>query len=151
MKLSRTARLFPCLLLLTVLLPAAGCDWTDWLEASGSEARVSPVIGDLGVFPTSVFCGEPNPVQVSFSYSDPQDDIFLVSVSARQEQSDTTVSFTIPWTDVDLASSPGRAVGSFFFECGGPPAGVYAVTLQVEDERGHLSNELTFDVTLLSD
>jgi hypothetical protein len=150
MKLSRTARLFPCLLLLTVLLPAAGCDWTDWLEASGSEARVSPVIGDLGVNPTSVFCGERNPVQVSFSYSDPQDDIFLVRVTARQEQSDTTVDFTIAWSDVDLASAPGRASGTFFFECGVPPVGVYAVTLQVEDERGHLSNELTFDVTLLS-
>ena len=149
MTLSRTARLFPCLLLLTVLLPAAGCDWTDWLEASGSEARVSPVIGDLGVFQTSVFCGEPNPVQVSFSYSDPQDDIFLVRIAAKRTvQPDWTEERSALWSELDLSTTPGRAFGEFFFTCSAP-SGTYTLTIVVEDDRGHLSNELSTEVTLL--
>ena len=149
MTTTRTARLFPGLLLLTMLL-AAGCDWTDWLDPSGSESRSSPVIGDLLIAPTSVFCGDRNLVTFSFAYSDPQDDMFQVRLVAKSvAEPVSTVERSILWSDMDVVTSPGRAIGDFFFVCGEQPGGAYTIEVEVEDERGHLSNVLEGEVRLL--
>ena len=149
MKTTRTVRLFPSLLLLTTLLAAAGCNWTDWLQPTGSEARSSPVISDLVLSPTSVFCGDSNLVTFSFAYSDPQDDMFQVRLVAKSvAEPVSTVGRSIPWSDMDVVTSPGRAIGDFFFVCGEQPSGVYTLAVEVEDERGHLSNVLEGEITL---
>lgn len=150
MKRSRTARRLPGMILLTLLLPILGCSgFKDWMEPSGSESRSSPVIGNLIVVPVSVFCGEGNPLGYSFDYSDPQDDIFLVRITAkRTAQPDWTEERSALWSELDLSTTPGRAFGEFFFTCSAP-SGTYTLTIVVEDDRGHLSNELSTEVTLL--
>jgi hypothetical protein len=147
MKTTRTVRLFPSLLLFATLLAVAGCNWTDWLKSTGSESRSSPVINDLNLDPTRVSCDEL--VTFSFAYSDPQNDMLQVRLVARSTAEPVwTVERFIPWSDMDVVTSPGRAIGEFSFECGGPPRGVYTVAVEVEDERGHLSNVLEGEITL---
>jgi hypothetical protein len=152
MNCARKVRPILALFVLATVVPLAGCDW---LDPSGSESRSSPVLTDLRVSPASVFCSdpdrEPNTIAVSFGYSDPQDDIYLVRFILERTSPEWTFEDSTLWNDLDLATSPGRAIGEIYFECGGPPAGAWTLTVQAEDERGHLSNELTTGVTLLSD
>lgn len=152
MKRSRSVRLISCLFVLGTIVPLPACDW---LSPSGSESRSSPVLTDLRISPTSVFCSDPgrdpNIVQVSFGYNDPQDDIFQVRFVLERTNPDWSFTELTLWNDLDLVTSPGRAIGEVFFDCGGPPAGAWTLTVQAEDERGHLSNELSIGVTLLSD
>jgi len=148
MRKTRTARLLQSLALLTTLLAASGCDW---LSPSGSATRSSPIIGELGVTPATVFCGLRNPLAISFSYIDPQDDYHRVLLTFEQTQPGPRIDSSASWLDGDLKTSPGRAIyDGFFFECGVDPAGVWTLTVKLEDERGHLSNELTAVVTLIS-
>lgn len=152
MKIARTARLFLCLMLLALLPPVTGCDsdgLKDWLSPSGSAGRSSPVISGLAVSRTSFFCGEDNKATISFSYSDPQDDIFLVIVSLENVEADQRFEVTVPWFEMDLTRAGTASFHDFFFPCG-PATGSWTMTVKVEDERGHLSNELTTDVTLVS-
>jgi hypothetical protein len=155
MKIARTARLTLCLIALMTILPAAGCDW---LDPSGSGARVSPVIGALDVTPKSVFCGDPdrqegdrNEITVSFEYNDEQDDLYQLNMTLEHEETGEIVEQSVLWTDLDLSSAPGRAIyREFFFECGLYPKGDWKLTVKAEDERGHLSNTLSDVITLLS-
>lgn len=148
MKPSRTARLLPCLLLSATLLAAAGCDW---LSASGSTARASPVLRELNVTPASVFCGPRNPLEVSFGYSDPQGDYYQMIMVLERTQPDQRIERSALWTTLDLTKSPGRAIyKEFFFECGAYPAGTWTLKVTVEDERGHLSNEIASEINLVS-
>ncbi|HEY5999698.1 MAG TPA: hypothetical protein VI078_10440 [bacterium] len=145
-------RVLWCLLTLAVLLPAAGCDW---LTPSGSTARSSPVITDLAVGPPNAICGPKNTLTISFGYHDPQGDYNRLTIVLEEQtksgQPGARVERSVPWTDLDLTTSPGRAIwDGFFFTCGVDPVGTWKLTAILEDERGHLSNELTATVNLAS-
>jgi len=143
----KTVRLAPLLLALALTIPAAGCDW---LDPSGSSSRLSPVIGALAIAPPSVFCDAP--FDIAFDYADPQDDMDQILLSFRHTLLDERLSRTVSWGDPDLdLTNPGRAsYAEFFFGCGGASTGDWTVTVQLEDRRGHLSNELQGTVTLIS-
>jgi len=146
MKLSGHVRLMTWLFTLAAILPAAGCGW---FQASDNP-RSTPVISGLSVSPVSVRCGESNPVTIAFDYDDPQNDLFQLTMNLQHTRIDDRIEKTIPWGELDLTTAPGRAFAKFFFECGVPPAGVWTLVVQVEDERGHLSNALAGEITLLS-
>jgi hypothetical protein len=146
MKLPGRVRLMTWLFACATILPTTGCDW---FQASDNP-RTYPVISGLSVSPASVFCGESYQVTVAFDYDDPQEDIFQVLMNFAHTRLDDRLEKTVPWGDVDSTSIPGRASATFFFECGGPPAGVWTVAVQVEDEKAHLSNALSGQVNLLS-
>lgn len=146
MRTRNTVRMASILLALALTIPAAGCDW---LDPSGTSSRVSPVISGLSVRPQSVFCNAP--LTIAFEYSDPQDDIQQLLLTFQHAGSDERLDRSVFWDDPTLLAAGGRASYSeFFFECGGPSAGDWEVRVQLEDNQGHLSNELTADVTLVS-
>ena len=156
MKHPRSARLTTCLLALaTIILAAAGCDW---LKPSGSESRSSPVIDDLRVIPSLVDCGDPdndegdrNEIAISFSYSDPQDDFFQVLLTFEHTESGERIERSAIWSGLDFTANPGKATyDEFFFECGLYPEGDWTLTVRVEDELGHFSNELTAVLDLVT-
>ena len=146
MKLPGRVRLMTWLFAFATILPTTGCDW---FQASDNP-RTYPVISGLSVSPASVFCGESNQVTVAFDYDDPQKDIFQLLLSFAHTRLNDRFEKEVPWGDVDITTIPGRASATFFFECGGPPAGLWKLAVQVEDERGHLSNVLAGEVSLLS-
>lgn len=152
MMLARSTGLAMVVVALPLVLLGAGCSW---LDPSGSASRSSPVLVDLRLSRTSVFCSDPardpNTIEVSFGYSDPQDDIYRVRYVLERTNPEWRFEQSALWNDLDLSTSPGRAIGEVFFPCGGPPAGPWTLTVQAEDDLGHLSNDLSTGVTLLSD
>lgn len=142
----RKPRLVAAALALGALLGAAGCDW---LEGSGSGARVSPFLSALSVAPSrGVLCGEEHPFVLSFRYDDPQQDLFQLTVKLKHTLRPDQRESTSAWDELDL-SVAGRATYKGHLPCGSP-TGRWSVTVQAEDARGHLSNELTGIVTLNS-
>jgi hypothetical protein len=146
MKLPGRVRLMTWLLTFAMTLPTAGCDW---FQASDNP-RSSPIISGLSVAPGEVDCGEENPVTIAFDYDDPQDDIFQVIIKFEHTHLGDKIEKTFPWGDPNIKVEGSRAFVTFFFECGGPPAGLWTLDVQVEDERGHLSNALSGEINLLS-
>jgi hypothetical protein len=125
---------------------AAGCDW---FKGSETVLRVSPFLSGLSVSPQNVLCAQP--FTISFRYDDPQNDLSLMTLVFVRAQDQLTRQEQVLWdgsTGLDL-SVVGRASFPFTFDCD-TPGGRWSVTVQVEDNRGHLSNALTAEVFLNS-
>ena len=125
---------------LLALVPAAFLPACDWLTGSENVERRSPFISGLAVT-RRVQCGENHPYTISFSYDDPQGDIARAIVSMRLEGETVDVESTYPWP-VNISQNNGTATFQDFFECG-TTEGNYLVTVWVEDDGGHKSNELS--------
>jgi hypothetical protein len=146
MKLRGRVRLMSWLFTFATILPTAGCDW---FKASDNP-RSSPIISALSVSPVEVDCGVEHPVTIAFDFDDPQHDLLQVIMNFKHTRLGDTFEKTFPWGDPNITAEANRAFVTFFFECGGPPAGVWTLAVQVEDERGHLSNVLAGEINLLS-
>jgi hypothetical protein len=70
-------------------------------------------------------------------------------VTVRFTHGATTREEVLGWGVFDLASSPGRAITRFFFECGAP-SGLWTVEIEAVDLAGHTSNRLTGEIVLVS-
>lgn len=144
-----TVRKAATLSALALTITGAGCGLGDWLDPSGTSSRVSPVISALSVRPQSVFCDRP--ITISFDFTDPQNDVQQLLLAFVHAGTDERLDRSVFWDDPALEVAGGRATyAEFAFECGGPSAGDWEVRVQLEDEQGHLSNELTADITLVS-
>lgn len=152
-----------------VLLALAGCGF---FESSGPEGGVSPFISDYRVSPSSVSCGQD--FVISFSYSDPQNDIEFMRLSYQHDDGFTFVEEVL-WVqggglfgleDLDLTeeelealdepgfldlSVPGRAAYTTQIECGLEwPRGSYLVTVRLTDDNGHESGPRSDNLRLTS-
>jgi hypothetical protein len=130
---------------LVAVAAAPGCDW---LKGSDTTMRVSPFISGLSVSPSAVLCGRQ--FVISFRYDDPQSDISLLRLTFKHEGDDLQVQDQALWdpSTVDLSVS-GRASYGYTLGCD-RPGGRWAVTVQLEDQRGHTSNTATTSLTLNS-
>jgi len=125
-----------------VVLP--GCDW---FHGSDPALRSSPVIESLSIQPSSVLCAEQ--FLVSFHFEDPQGDISNARVTL-QRSGDTAVREETPLWPETISRSSGTASFPFSFApkpCTGK-GGIWTITVEAEDEKGHTSNMLTGQITL---
>jgi hypothetical protein len=118
-----------------------GCDW---LKASDMVQRSSPFLSNLRITPSSVLCGQE--FTVAFSFDDPQGDIFQAKFSYQHVGDSTVREQTELWPD-NVSRSAGTVSIPSQIPCGSP-GGTWVLTVTVEDDRGHLSNEVTQTVTL---
>ncbi len=122
-------------------------------DSGGNGPSFSPSISHLRISRTSVFCDRD--FFISFSYSDPQDDIAVAYLLFISNESTTIIEEGIPWDEeeddrLDLTRDPGKAYITWQFDCDLDAAeGEYTVKVWVEDERGHESNDLLGEITLL--
>jgi hypothetical protein len=130
---------------LLAVVPAGFLSACDWLTGSENVERRSPFIDKLTVTP-KVRCGEGNPYAISFRYDDPQGDIAVAVVSMRLEGETVDVQETYPWP-ANMSRNNGTVTLSDFFACG-TTEGNYLVTVWVEDDGGHKSNERTAGIEL---
>jgi hypothetical protein len=137
----RIARPLAALAALGALIAAPGCDW---LKGSDNVGRSSPFITSLGVSRSSVLCG--TEFSVSFRYDDPQGDIFQAKILLQHEGDASVVDESQLWPDT-ISRSAGTASFPLSFSCGSS-GGRYTITVTVEDDLGHTSNELTGSITL---
>jgi len=151
------------------IMALGGCGF---FESSGPEGGVSPFVSDYRVSPSTVPCGRD--FTISFSYSDPQNDIEFMRVTYRHEDG-FTIEEEVLWeqgggifgledlglTDEQLEaldepgfldlSVPGRATYTTQFECGsGAPRGTYVVTVVLVDDNGHESSPRSDNLRLTS-
>ena len=137
-------RIVTCATLLALgsLAALPGCDW---LKSSGSTERASPFISGLSISPGAVLCGAG--YTVSFDYNDPQGDISGVTIFLALEN-DAAVHLDVsPTWPTNQSRASGNVSFPLSFTCGSR-GGRYSVTVQLVDDRGHLSNLLTGTVTL---
>jgi len=123
-----------------------GCDW---LQGSGPGQSSSPVVSSLGVSKSSVLCEQE--FFVSFRYEDPQGDISKVRVTLQRSGATTAREEAPLWPDT-ISRSSGTASFPFSFTpkpCAGQ-GGVWTITVQAEDDRGHTSNTLSGQITLVA-
>lgn len=118
-----------------------GCDW---LQGSEAGSRQSPSLSNLSIQPTSVLCGQD--FAVSFRFDDPQGDIALALVSLKRAEDAVGREESRLWPDA-VSKSTGTVSFPFSFICGSK-GGAWAITVRVEDDRGHTSNVLTGEVRL---
>jgi len=138
----RMSAVFAAVLTVGSFAVLPGCNW---LKGSDSGSRLSPSLSNLAISPASVLCGEK--FSVSFRYDDPQGDIASVHVTFLRS-GDTTSRVESPaWPDKTSKSS-GTATFDFSFSCTDDKGGLYSVTVQVDDDRGHTSNSLAGEIRL---
>ena len=138
----RCFSVFVAVLAVGALAVVPGCDW---LQGSDSGSRLSPFISSLSVSPSSVLCGQK--FSVSFRYDDPQGDIANALVKL-QRSGDTAAREESPaWPD-GISTSSGTATFDFTFPCADSKGGVWSITVQAEDDRGHISNSLSGSIRL---
>jgi hypothetical protein len=151
------------------IMALGGCGF---FESSGPEGGVSPFVSDYRVSPAAVPCDQD--FTISFSYSDPQNDVEFMRVTYRHEDG-FTIEEEVLWeqgggifgledlelTDEQLEaldepgfldlSVPGRATYTTQFECGsGVPRGTYVVTVVLIDDNGHESSPRSDNLRLTS-
>jgi hypothetical protein len=127
------------------LIALPGCDW---LSGSESGSRQSPFLSGLSINPSSVFCGKT--FTISFNYDDPQADVTSVKVTLQRAGDSAVREESPPWPAEEVNRSAGAVVlGDFSFPCDSTAkGGNWAVTVSVEDLRGHKSNALTGTIRL---
>jgi hypothetical protein len=135
----------------------SGCDW---ISGSENVQRTSPFLNNLVVSPTFVFCGERNPITVSFDYSDLQGDISEARLLLRHTDSAGKVTEreeSYLWPE-NISRSTGRLTvpppgDVLFFPCpsgaSGTPSGDWQVEVTALDDKGHESNILKGKITLI--
>jgi hypothetical protein len=136
----------PALVAGLALVALAGCDY---LKGSGTSSRVSPFISGMGVSKASVLCDVD--FDVSFDYSDPQNDISQMTVTFFNTGTQTTREVKVNFVDgapLNLKTG-GRAIYTTHFFCSPPdPGGTWTIKVVLDDLKGHLSNELSHDINL---
>ena len=137
----RVMKVYAAILAAGCLALAPGCDW---LKASDSGTRQSPLLSSLAIRPASVLCGQK--FVVSFRYEDQQGDITNARV-VFQRAGDATVREEAPLWPETLSRSSGTALFDFTFACDSK-GGVWSVTVRAEDELGHISNSLSGEIRL---
>jgi hypothetical protein len=131
---------------LVLVLAAAGCDW---LNGSDTGPRVSPYISDLRISRFSVLCNQA--FTMNFKYDDPQKDIDQLILEFTQPAG--VIRQTVAWPNGPDLTIQGteRAIYTYKFVCGaGNATGTWTISLQLQDEKSHLSNTLTGTISLLS-
>ena len=141
-RLNRGAlRVFAGLAALGAAALAPGCDW---LKGSGGSQRTSPFLSSLSVNRSSVLCG--TEFTVSFRFDDPQGDIYQVLLLLELEGGTAAIDASDIWPE-DISRSAGTASFPVTFDCE-QPGGRWTITVSVEDDLGHKSNELSGSITL---
>jgi hypothetical protein len=142
----RVVAVFSAVLAFGALAALSGCDW---FQGSDPAQRSSPVISSLSIQPSSVLCAQE--FLVSFHFEDPQGDITNARVTFKRSGDSVTREETPLWPSTSSTSS-GTVQFPFSFTprpCTGQ-GGIWIVTVEAQDERGHTSNKLTGQVTLSS-
>lgn len=130
-------------LALGLLFAAAGCDW---LKSSGTLSRVSPFISSLSFSRSNVLRAQP--FEISFNYDDPQDDISLLTVTLQHTTSSAVRRVQVLWDFTALNLLVGGQASYTYSFSEDSPGGRWAVTVQVEDAKGHASNQLSGEIIL---
>lgn len=123
-----------------------GCEW---FKGSDPSLRSSPMISSLSIQPSSVLCAAE--FSVSFHYEDPQGDVANARVSLRRSGETLSRDETPLWPE-SISRSSGTVSFPFSFTptpCTGQ-GGVWTITVQVEDDEGHISNTLSGQITLVA-
>ncbi len=139
---SRVYPVFAALMTAGSLAVLPGCDW---LQGSGSSARLSPFLSGLSINPSSVLCGKE--FQVAFRYDDPQGDIARAQVTFQRSGDSSVREETSVWPDT-ISRSSGTASFPFSFPCDSSKGGTWTIKVLAEDDRGHTSNTLTGQIRL---
>ena len=144
----RMVAVFSAVLAGFFLAVTPGCQW---LQGSDPSQRSSPVLSNLSIRPAAVLCAQE--FLVSFDFEDPQGDIAKVRVtfepSGVPEPKPVPREETPLWPEL-ISKENGRV--SFPFSFTPKPCtdqgGTWSITVEVEDEQGHISNKLTGQIGL---